>query len=408
MSIREYVGARYVPKYVGEWDVNAVYEPLSIVTVANVGSYTSKQYVPAGINISNTDYWALSGLYTGQIAALETRVDNIDIAITDINSDIDALEGLRINDGRRVVMIGDSYGHQPSATENWQYLVEPYLNADYVYKMAEDAMGFARTGSYGHTAEQLLDAEYSNIVNPDTITDVIVVLGINDYYVTPISAINTALASFIADAVAKFPNATIWLGNAGFKQGLTRAEKTYLADIIKSIQAYAGRNKHCRPLTGIEFIMHDIGMMGGDGLHPNVYGSGQIANGVACLVNGGQYTYKRSLNGSITWDDGQTSETICAIDGALSSITIRDSVGTISAETLSSALTDIGIFSTGALFENNTFLANCFMYDFDNNALHYGQIVTNKADVRARLLDGTVTGKFRKYSTTITFPTYMA
>ena len=52
-----YIGARYVPKLVGEWDSTkeTAYEPLIIVTYQG-NSYTSRQYVPAGIDISNTGY----------------------------------------------------------------------------------------------------------------------------------------------------------------------------------------------------------------------------------------------------------------------------------------------------------------------------------------------------------------
>ena len=81
--VREYVGARYVPVFVGEWDssMQTTYEPLSIVTVANVGSYTSKKFVPVGIPITDTDYWALSGSVSGQIISLTDRVDALEATI---------------------------------------------------------------------------------------------------------------------------------------------------------------------------------------------------------------------------------------------------------------------------------------------------------------------------------------
>ena len=57
---RKYVGARYVPLIMGEWDSSASYEPLSVV-LYNGKSYTSRTFVPAGILITNEVYWALSG-----------------------------------------------------------------------------------------------------------------------------------------------------------------------------------------------------------------------------------------------------------------------------------------------------------------------------------------------------------
>lgn len=71
--MRPYVGARYVPKFFDdgngstEWAGDTVsYEPLTIVTYLN-NSYTSKKPVPVGVDISNTDYWALTGNYNAAI-----------------------------------------------------------------------------------------------------------------------------------------------------------------------------------------------------------------------------------------------------------------------------------------------------------------------------------------------------
>lgn len=77
---RQYVGARYVPVFgrKGEssiaWDNSAPYEPLTIVTYEG-NSYTSKTYVPADIDISNTDYWALTGNYWAQIEEYRREVE---------------------------------------------------------------------------------------------------------------------------------------------------------------------------------------------------------------------------------------------------------------------------------------------------------------------------------------------
>lgn len=74
---RQYVGARYVPKLMGEWDKALQYEPLSIVTHLG-NSFTSKVPVPVNIDISNTDYWVNTGNYNAQVeeyrkVTLETK-----------------------------------------------------------------------------------------------------------------------------------------------------------------------------------------------------------------------------------------------------------------------------------------------------------------------------------------------
>lgn len=65
---RQYVGARYVPKLMGEWNKALQYEPLSIVTHLG-NSFTSKVPVPVNIDITNNDYWVNTGNYNAQVEA---------------------------------------------------------------------------------------------------------------------------------------------------------------------------------------------------------------------------------------------------------------------------------------------------------------------------------------------------
>ena len=73
---RQYIGARYVPKFDGEWNENKVYEPLTIVEYNN-GSYTSKIPVPAGTLPTNKEYWALTGSTNGFIQKLQGDVEDL-------------------------------------------------------------------------------------------------------------------------------------------------------------------------------------------------------------------------------------------------------------------------------------------------------------------------------------------
>lgn len=84
MATKEYIGARYIPLFADpiEWDKTKTYEPLTIVYHGG-NSYTSRQYVPADIEISNESYWALTGSYNAQVeqyrkdtATLETKLQS--------------------------------------------------------------------------------------------------------------------------------------------------------------------------------------------------------------------------------------------------------------------------------------------------------------------------------------------
>ena len=72
VGTRRYVGERYVPIFgrKGEesiqWDNSAPYEPLTIVLYQG-DSYTSRQFVPIGVDITNQEFWAITGNYNAQI-----------------------------------------------------------------------------------------------------------------------------------------------------------------------------------------------------------------------------------------------------------------------------------------------------------------------------------------------------
>lgn len=73
MANKQYIGARYVPKFYegsngNEWDSGVSYEPLTVVTYLN-DSYTSKKPVPntVGNPAHNSEYWAHTGAYNAQV-----------------------------------------------------------------------------------------------------------------------------------------------------------------------------------------------------------------------------------------------------------------------------------------------------------------------------------------------------
>ena len=68
-----YVGARYIPRIMGEYNNETAYEALDIVTSGGVG-YISRQPVPAGTVVTNKDYWAMWGSGNALIDSLTQRV----------------------------------------------------------------------------------------------------------------------------------------------------------------------------------------------------------------------------------------------------------------------------------------------------------------------------------------------
>lgn len=85
MSVTQYIGARYVPLFADpdQWSSDRAYEPLTIV-LHEGNSYTSKQAVPIGIDITNKAFWAQTANYNAQVEAYRREVqqfaDDIDEA----------------------------------------------------------------------------------------------------------------------------------------------------------------------------------------------------------------------------------------------------------------------------------------------------------------------------------------
>lgn len=120
----QYIGARYVPIFgrkgeaTIEWDNAAPYEPLTVV-LHQGNSYTSRQYVPIGIDILNEDFWANTGNYNAQIEqyrqvaiaakttaddalrlaqANETAINNIGVNVTELQTKFNNLNVINFAD----------------------------------------------------------------------------------------------------------------------------------------------------------------------------------------------------------------------------------------------------------------------------------------------------------------------
>lgn len=116
MIMPKYVGNRCIPMPKGNWDKNKEYENLSVVLASNGDSYTSKKNVPKGIELSNTEYWAISSRFNAQLETQKKRIDNI-VALPDGSTTGDAeLTDIRVGaDGKTYPNAGDAVREQVSS-----------------------------------------------------------------------------------------------------------------------------------------------------------------------------------------------------------------------------------------------------------------------------------------------------
>lgn len=90
-GFRTYIGLRYVPIIAGLWDITKDYEQLMIVTYQG-NSYTSKKPVPAGIPLTDDEYWVMTGNYNVQVANLQNEVEVAVRQILDYATDFETFK----------------------------------------------------------------------------------------------------------------------------------------------------------------------------------------------------------------------------------------------------------------------------------------------------------------------------
>ena len=209
---RQYVGARYVPKIMGEWDKALQYEALSVVTHMG-NSFTSKVPVPANsVNINNTDYWVNTGNYNAQVTEykekVEKEIEDRKNADTEISNNLtNEINNRKNADKDNILWIGDSYSvnydHKlPNGVRNM-------LNAKNWYEHSRGGAGFLGAWA-GIDFNGLIEEAKKEMTDTqkEMINYVYIVGGANDSNFTW-TEIKPKVISTVANARGSFPNAQV-------------------------------------------------------------------------------------------------------------------------------------------------------------------------------------------------------
>ena len=328
MTVREYVGARYVPLYIGDWDNTVTYEPLSIVTYQG-NSYTSRQYVPTGIDINNTQYWICSGNYNAQVEAyrqevqtFDNRIDTLETTVGDENSglvkDVDDLQttvgdensGLvkdvddllsMVDQNDHMIWIGDSW-----STRNTGLLPKTcakQLNMQ-LHDYSVSSMGFIQGNENFYVQAQSAIAD--DTFNHDAVKYIVIYGGSNDFshgydtysqFTTPITNICNALANEFKNAVIHiFFNIRFGYNGTHYKKINDQIKLyNYISQAVdyNQIPAIAHAESSC--WIGPAF-------MDNDDVHPIESGYGYLAGYVAKCLSGGEpdYVYTNMVEYAMT------------------------------------------------------------------------------------------------------------
>lgn len=258
----------------GTWSIANQYPAWTIVIDNNIG-YISLRPVPAGILIGNNTYW--------------TQI--LDYTYSDTK--------------RRYILISDSYGTVPQPWTE-QFKSKLGLADDDCYINAVGGYGFYPPyNAYFITLITNLEA---NVINPETITDIVVVGGFNDRS-TAVSDLHTAIKQFVTYCNAHYPNAKVWIGGAGWGFNYEYAVELDNGNYLTAYKECEKDGAHY--LNGIDYIMHDKALFLEEDtssslflvksyVHPTVDASEMIADAVIGNLNGVGYTVHSKGEANIT------------------------------------------------------------------------------------------------------------
>lgn len=176
MAVTQYIGARYVPLFAEPltWDVTKEYEPLTIVYYQG-NSYTSKQAVPAGIELSNESFWAITGNYNAQVEQYRQEVRTFDGRITQNTSDIAdntsaiSTNATAISDETTARTAADLT--ETTAREAADRELSSDITAEETARIAADSALSADISSLNTTLSDAIDAEETARIAADTALD---------------------------------------------------------------------------------------------------------------------------------------------------------------------------------------------------------------------------------------------
>ena len=314
MATNQYIGARYVPVFAdpAEWNNTRTYEPLTIV-MHNGNSYTSAQYVPKGIDISNEEFWKLTGNYNAQveqyrkelveqIAADKTAMNTLQ---TNVNKQIDALSAetqqietnkiniaslsdTKANKKKYMLLFGDSWTDPNRSAEGagtkW-----------YVYVCKElqlEPLNYAVWGNQfgSNFNDQLTKAKsgISDSVKAD-ITDVVIFGGVNNLTAGETGASLAGLVrDFVASVYAWIPTARITVVTPNYPKigsdymTLNHAKEGFNYTLLLPIYM----NTPCNIVNSIYWTF-GYDAYTSDNIHPNEFGNKLIAERMLQALRGG-------------------------------------------------------------------------------------------------------------------------
>lgn len=300
MATRQYIGARYVPKFyensdgTSEWRSGVIYEPLTIVTY-NSNSYTSKKMVPATIGNPSTNpaYWVATGEFNEQLANLQTLTEDLSNSMETVRQNIkgsyiligDSYSvGLTTDDGTNYRLVGGWADHCKTAMESAGYDV--YINT----RSMPGNTGFASSLPFLRLLQAIKEDHVGD--HAEEVTHIVVIGGTND--LGHETGIEAGIAAFCEYAHSNFPNAKISIGTIGSWIGRLHSA---IVPNYKLVTKYGG--EYIGSLTNLFCVPNYICA---DGLHLTEAGYNFYWPTVLDAIVGGRGDYKITVESDLEVD----------------------------------------------------------------------------------------------------------
>lgn len=320
---RQYVGARYVPKIMGEWNKALQYEALSVVTYLG-NSFTSKVPVPANIDITNETYWVNTANYNAQVESYRQDVSRVK---TDLNNEIVN----RKNDSKdNILWIGDSY----SVNYNHKLPngVRDMLNAKNWFEYSKGGAGFAGAwagASFNDLIEQA--KKEMSASQKEMIKHVYIVGGANDSNFIW-STLKTSVASTIQNARNSFPNAEVCFIFASCEYS------TYLDLLTKTKNICNDNYAPC--IFAMPYYYLSGSFYNDDNLHFSEKATNYIISVISNLLCGASYVPTTTVNIASSAFEGWNSSNLLQVSAPTGTLNISTPYMMLSKSTAESFDTD--------------------------------------------------------------------
>ena len=233
MSVRQYIGARYVPRFLGPWNNTTQYEALDVVDNGSGTSYIARKNVPAGTPLTNTEYWFLYGASSGAIVHLQEEID-------DINENL-----AKIPKNKKIILIGDSFGYgvidASTYTTGWiDYVKSLYPGQIFTHDRGDTPIAgmpaFLGTLPFMDIFDWIMTNKINGVIDPEEITDVVVLGGNNEPDNSQAALESYIQGTFVPHVKAAVPNATISIGCIGLDSSIlmSKAAPAYKNSALKT------------------------------------------------------------------------------------------------------------------------------------------------------------------------------